>query len=158
MPNIDAENFEYVEPTLISIKSIFSNLSEGPMIPFWNCEVPMLFIAGSDDRLQPSKEQVSKCLYLILFNIVHIRNLIFEAELAGEILKTKGRNDFQVSIHEGLGHLVDLPFSPPTIITNHALFPKPYLLVMGGDDLEKHGRAQEKVWQQLLHFFKTSLS
>ena len=72
-------------------------------------------------------------------------------------MKEAGKTNFKLSIHEGLGHLIDLPFSPPTTITNHALFPKPYTLEMGGYDSVKHGIAQEKIWLELLSFYKKHL-
>ena len=58
-----------------------------------------------------------------------------------------------MSSYEGLGHLIDLPWSPSTPLSNHPLFPKPYLVQMGGEDSIKHGKAQEKVWQELVDYF-----
>jgi len=77
--------------------------------------------------------------------------------LAEKVMKEAGKTNYDIIIHDGLGHLIDLPFSPPTTITNHALFPKPFLLEMGGYDIIKHGMAQEKIWHELLSFYKKNL-
>ena len=78
----------------------------------------------------------------------------FQARAAEKLMKKAGKTNFELSIHEGLGHLIDLPFSPPTTIINHVLVPKPFLLEMGGCDTIKHGMAQEKIWTELLSFYK----
>ncbi len=67
-----------------------------------------------------------------------------------------GKKNYGIQKYPGLGHLIDLPFAPPTTTTNHALFPKPAKLVMGGDDLQKHVHAQEVIWQELIKFFRQS--
>ena len=72
-------------------------------------------------------------------------------------MKEAGKTNYQISLHEGAGHLIDLPFSPPTIISNHALVPKPFVLEHGGDDIIKHRQAQEKIWSELLAFFNNNL-
>lgn len=80
-----------------------------------------------------------------------------KAELAEKLMKEAGKTNFEISIHEGVGHLIDLPFCPPTTISNHPLFPKPIVLQVGGDDIIKHGEAQEKIWNNLLSFFDRNL-
>ena len=72
-------------------------------------------------------------------------------------MKESGKENFKLSIHEGLGHLIDLPFSPPTTFLNHVLVPKPVLLDHGGHDIIKHGMAQEKIWKDLLSFYEDNL-
>ena len=72
-------------------------------------------------------------------------------------MKEAGKTNYEISIHEGVGHLIDLPFCPPTTISNHPLFPKPIVLQVGGDDIIKHGEAQEKIWNNLLSFFDRNL-
>ena len=83
--------------------------------------------------------------------------LFFKAEIGEKLMKEAGKTNYQISIHEGAGHLIDLPFSPPTTISNHPLFPKPFVLQVGGDDIIKHGQAQEKIWSELLAFFNNNL-
>merc|ERR1719273_984408 len=107
------------------------------IIPFASCKPSLLFIAGSDDQISPS---------------------VSHARAAEKLMKEAGKTNFQLSIHEGLGHLIDLPFSPPTTIINHVLVPKPFLLEMGGCDTIKHGMAQEKIWTELLSFYKECLN
>ena len=106
-------------------------------IPFWKSHIPLLFVVGDDDQVCPSMRQ---------------------AKIAYELMSKAGKQ-FQMhqSIHKSTGHLIDLPFSPPTTISPHVLFLKPYLLEMGGFDLLKHGQAQEKIWIELLRFFKVHL-
>ena len=50
-------------------------------------------------------------------------------------MKEAGKTNYEISIHEGVGHLIDLPFCPPTTISNHPLFPKPIVLQVGWDDI-----------------------
>ena len=72
-------------------------------------------------------------------------------------MKEAGKSSCQISILEGAGHLIDLPFSPPTTLSNHPMFPKPFVLEQGGEDIIKHGQAQEKIWSELLTFFNHNL-
>ena len=72
-------------------------------------------------------------------------------------MKEAGKTNYEISINEGVGHLIDLPFCPPTTLTNHPLFPKPFVLQVGGDDIIKHGKGQERLWSHLLTFFKSHL-
>jgi hypothetical protein len=83
--------------------------------------------------------------------------ILLQALFGKRLMDNAGNNNYEISIYKGLGHLVDLPFSPPTTVSNHALFPKPFKLVMGGDNVEQHGQAQEKIWTQLLNYFKKHL-
>ena len=73
-------------------------------------------------------------------------------------MKKAGKSNYQISIHEAAGHLVDLPFCPPSTTQNHPLFPRPNLLQVGGDDIIKHGQAQEKIWKEVLTFFRNHLT
>ena len=66
----------------------------------------------------------------------------------------KNKANLEIEIFEGLGHLIDLPFSPPTTKARHAVFPKHILIQMGGDNLIQHGQAQEKIWSRILKFFR----
>ncbi len=72
-------------------------------------------------------------------------------------MKSAGKNNLKSNIYEGVGHLIDLPFSPPTTLSNHAMFPKPLVLQMGGDDIIKHGKAQESIWSELIDYFNAHL-
>ncbi len=73
-------------------------------------------------------------------------------------MKEAGKTNFECCTYPGLGHLIDLPFFPPTTITNHALLPKGVQCAMGGDNLEQHGNAQEQVWTKLLQYFDSQLN
>ena len=72
-------------------------------------------------------------------------------------MKEADKSNYQISIHEGAGHLIDLPFCPPITLTKHPLFPKKMVLQCGGEDTIKHGKAQENIWMEILTFFETSL-
>ena len=126
--------FKEVSPNVLNIFALYKHfkMPEESRIPFTNCKTPLLMIAGSDDQISPSVEQ---------------------AMLAKELMLANGKTNFEIAIYDGLGHLIDLPFSPPTTKEKHAVFPKHILIQMGGEDLVKHGQAQEKIWAKLLHFF-----
>ena len=68
-----------------------------------------------------------------------------------------GKQNYQLNAYEGLGHLIDTPFAPATTLARHPLFPKSYQVHMGGTDPIKHGKSQEKVWKDLIHYFHTNL-
>ena len=72
-------------------------------------------------------------------------------------MQESGKQNFKLDSYEGLGHLIDAPYAPSTPLSNHPLFPKPYLVQMGGTDPIKHGKAQEQVWTELLKYFHTNL-
>jgi hypothetical protein len=78
----------------------------------------------------------------------------FQADLAEELMIEAGKNNYKILKYPGLGHLLDLPFAPPTTITNHALFPKGSKLIMGGDDLQKHAHAQTLAWRHIVEFLR----
>jgi hypothetical protein len=63
---------------------------------------------------------------------------------------------YEIMTLPGMGHLVDLPNSPPTIITNHALFPR-NMVAMGGSDTILHSVGQIETWNKLLDFFNNAL-
>ena len=69
-------------------------------------------------------------------------------------MKQYGKINFKIDIHEDLGHLIDAPFAPPTLTSNHPVFPKPFRLEMGGKNVIQHGMAQEKIWKETLSFFR----
>ena len=50
-------------------------------------------------------------------------------------MKLHNKTNYQLSFHDGLGHLIDSSFAPPTLVSNHPLFPKPLKLEMGGNNL-----------------------
>ena len=68
-----------------------------------------------------------------------------------------GKTNYQINAYDNLGHLVDLPYDPPCIMSNHPLFPKPLRLIMGGDKRQLHCHAQRKAWRDTLNFFNYSL-
>ena len=130
--------YQEIEPNLLNIFDLYNHykIPTEAHIPFTTCQVPMLMIAGSDDQISPSVDQ---------------------AKLGQELMQKSGKRDFEVMIFEGLGHLIDLPFSPPTTQANHAVFPKHIRIQMGGENTILHGQAQEKIWLKLLHFFQMHL-
>ena len=131
------ESIKQTGPNLLNMSAILMHFPNEPdtYIPFWNNDVPILFIAGQDDQ---------------------VCNSVHQVEIAEELLNKAGKK-INKSIHKSLGHLIDLPFSPPTSVSPHVLFPKPFLLEMGGSDFINHGQAQEKIWLQTLTFFKLYL-
>ena len=90
---------------------------------------------------------------LILSDIFSRNMYIFQVKWAEKLMIGANKSNYEIQIYSGLGHLIDLPFSPPTTISNHAMFPKPIMLEYGGTDVIRHGKAQEKIWQNILTFF-----
>jgi hypothetical protein len=81
-----------------------------------------------------------------------------QAKRAENLMNKAGKSNYQISTHEGAGHLIDLPFCPPSTLTKHPLFPKKTLLQCGGEDTIKHGQGQENFWMEILTFFKSNLT
>ena len=77
-----------------------------------------------------------------------------QAKKAEEIAKQYEKSNFDVKIYEGLGHITETPFAPPTQICFHPLFPKPIQLEFGGKDPILHGMAQEQIWKDTLTFLR----
>ena len=130
--------FKEIAPNLLNIFDLYTHykLPQEAHIPFTVCKVPLLMIAGSDDQISPSVEQ---------------------AKLGEKLMRQSGKSDFKIRIFEGLGHLIDLPYSPPTTQANHAMFPRHILIQMGGENEILHGQSQEKIWVELLDFFQRHL-
>ena len=127
-----------VAPNVLNFFRIYELYEQNPQyIPFWKSDAQMLFIAGTEDQVCKSVDQ---------------------AKVAQELMEIHGKKDnCSISIHEGLGHLIDLPFSPPCFVSRHALFPRPIMIEMGGSDPVKHGQAQEKIWFETLEFLRLYL-
>ena len=55
-------SLKHVGPNVISIHGFFGDaeVSKEELIPFATCEPPILFIAGTDDKMCPSAKFVSK--------------------------------------------------------------------------------------------------
>ena len=53
-----------------------------------------------------------------------------------------------------MGHIVALPYLPPVHITNHAYFPKPIEVLMGGEDKLAHTKGQIELWHDTLNFLR----
>ena len=53
-----------------------------------------------------------------------------------------------------MGHIIDLPYLPPVHVTNHAYFPKPIEVLMGGEDKLAHTKGQIKLWHDTLDFLR----
>ena len=75
-----------------------------------------------------------------------------QAKRAENLMNKAGKSNYQISTHEGAGHLIDLPFCPPSTLTKHPLFPKKTLLQCGGEDTIKHGQGHEILSQCFLNF------
>ncbi len=106
------------------------------IIPFHKSSADLLFVAGSDDQLCVSAEH---------------------ADLAVEVMQEHGKENYQVLKYPGLGHLLDLPYSPVTYESFHPFVPPPLMLDTGGRNLAQHSFAQEDSWNKILDFFKTRL-
>ena len=78
----------------------------------------------------------------------------FKVHFAEKLLKEAGKTNYQICIYEGMGHIVDLPYLPPVHITNHAYFPKPIEVLMGGEDKLAHTRGQIQLWNDTLDFLR----
>jgi hypothetical protein len=73
-------------------------------------------------------------------------------------LEQEGNTKCEIKEYEGLGHFVDLPYDPPCTTASHPLLPYPLKILYGGDNRRLHSLAQEKVWNDTLHFFRKILS
>ncbi len=122
---------------LKDISYMVSGYEDDPesMIDFTSCDQPLLIIAGADDKCVPLQV----------------------VQYTEEVIKKSSKTNCEVCIYDGLGHLVDLPFSPPTSVTNHVLFPRPIKALMGGTNVLKHGQSQEQSWLKILHFLKNTI-
>ncbi len=122
---------------LKDISYMVSGYEDDPesMIDFTSCDQPLLIIAGADDKCVPLQV----------------------VQYTEEVIKKSSKTNCEVCIYDGLGHLVDLPFSPPTSVTNHVLFPRPIKALMGGTNVLNHGQSQEQSWLKILHFLKNTI-
>ena len=126
----------------------------------------LLFLVSEDDGVTTSVDQVNfyreyyhllkinkKLRYFIIYisQFIHFHTKVHFAE---ELLKEAGKTNYQICIYEGMGHIVDLPYLPPVHITNHAYFPKPIEVLMGGDDKLAHTRGQIQLWNDTLNFLR----
>jgi len=104
------------------------------ILPFWNSKAPILFVAGSDDRI---------CM------------AVKQAEEAIRAAKAKSKENCQMLAYPGMGHLVDLPYVPIKTHDKHPLTPKGWDMFYGGDDKVKHCSGVEDQWTRVKHFLKS---
>ena len=95
-----------------------------------------MFLFGQDDQCSPP--EVPK-------NIIHH---IFS--------QAKTKPSYEIATLDGVGHMIDLPNSPPISISNHMLFPRDQVN-MGGSNINLHSAGQLTAWGKLLDFFQTVL-
>ena len=69
-------------------------------------------------------------------------------------MQKSGKENYRICIYEGMGHIIDLPYLPPVHVTNHAYFPKPIEVLMGGEDKLAHTKGQIKLWHDTLAFLR----
>ena len=67
------------------------------------------------------------------------------------------RINYEIMTLPGAGHLIEVPNSPPVILSNHVLFPRNQVH-MGGTNVDLHSKGQLKAWHKLLDFFTESLN
>ena len=68
------------------------------------------------------------------------------------VSQAKIKPKYDIETLEGVGHLIELPNSPPVSVSNHVLFPRD-LVYMGGSDINLHSAGQLTAWGKLLDFF-----
>lgn len=107
------------------------------IIPFAQSKADILIIEASDDRIMNSSRK---------------------AQFAKHLIEKENKTNCDINSYEGLGHLVDLPYTPPCSITYHPLFPHPIKVLYGGTKRQIHAFAQENVWNDTLKFFRRSLN
>ncbi len=114
-----------------------ATLEDPSSIPFWRCPAPVLFVASGDDG----------CI-----------NAAAHAQQGKALAELKGKTNCRVLNFPGMGHLVDLPFSPvATTDNNPMLGDRNKRLYYGGEDFELHSQGQERVWEELLSFYRENL-
>jgi len=106
------------------------------LIPFAKSPCDILWIAGDDDHNYESP---------------------YYAKLAEGLMKDAGKTNYSVICYPGLGHLIDLPYSPPAIASFHPLAPAGVKIYMGGKNTQMHVQAQIDIWRKIIKFFKEKL-
>ena len=107
------------------------------LIPFYSTPTDLLFIAGENDHNYDSASF---------------------ARFAERKMTESGKSNFEVCILPSMGHMANLPFSPPVTVINHPLAPPGVMVYMGGaDDLDQHVKGQSLAWHKTVDFFKRKL-
>ena len=80
------------------------------------------------------------------------------AEQAADILTKAGKVNYEVKVIPGLGHMCNLPFSPPQYASVHPLAPAGMKIYMGGADTPlEHQEGQMEAWHYSLRFLDREL-
>ena len=95
-----------------------------------------MFLYGQDDQASPPA--TAKTI---------INHLLSQAKI---------KPNCEIVTLDGVGHLIELPNSPPVSISNHVLFPRDKVN-MGGSNINLHSAGQLTAWRKLLDFFQTKL-
>ena len=99
-------------------------------------QAQFLFLFGQDDKASPPQNAKTIIDYLVNQAMV--------------------KPKYEVETLAGVGHLIELPNSPPTSLSNHVLFPRNQV-IMGGSNIKLHSVGQLTAWRKILDFFQNVL-
>ena len=77
------------------------------------------------------------------------------ADMGKERMDNIGKTNYEVIKYPGIGHLVDVPYMPPCLMSNHPVDPS--LRVLFGGDTLLQSISQDKMWKKIFSFFKKTL-
>lgn len=82
------------------------------------------------------------------------------SDMAVDLFRQHGKpeSEYRVVKYPGAGHLLNVPYCPPTFVSLHPLTPKGTVIYMGGEEaVQQHHHAEEHSWEQTVQFFKEKL-
>merc|ERR1719150_2765848 len=110
-------------------------MDETKQIYFENSPADLLVIEGGDDPIRLSPEFAGQCL---------------------SRARASGKTNCRHLLYPGLGHLLDLPYSPLCTATSNPQLPPGVQLFYGGQEV-LHQLVQLEAWDETLDFYRTTL-
>ncbi|XP_037541523.1 acyl-coenzyme A thioesterase 1 [Nematolebias whitei] len=131
------KNFKFTETGLVDIRDVLPDptleRNKASLIPVERASCQFLFAASEDDRNW---------------------NSVFFAKQAAEILRSHGKESFQLITYPKAGHFLEVPYMPYCPSGFHAAVGRD--VVFGGEP-KAHSEAQLDLWERVQRFFKSHL-
>jgi len=121
-----------VRENVLDCQGAMEEVTHHNILPVEKAEAEIVMVAGDED---------------------HNWDSVRYAQQALEQCLTAGRDHLSIQIVPGLGHLVDIPYTPVCDAIDHAMTPPGVMVYMGGQDRERNTMAQAEVMDRVLQVF-----
>ncbi|XP_033733484.1 uncharacterized protein LOC117322657 [Pecten maximus] len=130
---MDTSELIFTDEEYVIFKNCVVPKENATFFPLWQRDLQFLNICGSDDQM--TNYQLQEQQYEV-FPDVH-------------------KDNMELVVYEGAGHLIEPPYTPVTKLAYHKFFRMTFII---GGFREQHARSQEDAWRRIQTFFRIHLT